>query len=110
MAPQSTERSLSEKPVNVRFTVQEWLKVILAIVVVSVIQTWTASRYVASLESRIEATEKKNHEQDLAIDSTQEQLSNVKDRLAEALNKLASDVGEIKGSLNVLTRNRTEVK
>ena len=99
---ESSTKNTNERPVSVRLSLNDWLRVAVAIVIVTGGQSWVASRYVTKLEGRIENTEKGLTLQEQEIRATQLQLQSVKDSLNAALIPLARDIGEIKGKLEIL--------
>lgn len=93
------DKSQADKIFTMKLSVAEWVKVILFISGICIVQTWIASKYVAGLESRLSATELKNTEQDEVIRREVDSMSLVRDKIYDSLLKISVDLAEIKGKL-----------
>lgn len=106
-----SESNTNEQPVNVRLSLQDWMKVIGVVAVVTVGQTWAASRYFAGIEARINQAEKTNDDQNAALLGLDSRLQTVRDNIGTTLMPMSRDIGEIKGKLEVMVQQmRSEVK
>lgn len=106
MTAPNDEAFTKDTPVPVKLAVVDWAKLIAFICVVSIGQTWYASRWVSAMEAKADAAVVASARAQDTADRAAAELATTKEAWQQTLLKVASDVGELKGLVSGLAREQ----
>lgn len=103
----------AHRPVSVRLSMADWLKVLGTVVTLVGGQSWVAKGYLDGMreaartaQTTAEAAQKSADTAQITANAALSRVDNLKDSTSTNLVKIAADVGEIKGAMSQLTREQ----
>lgn len=94
--------------IPVKLSVVDWGRLLVAIAAITAAQVWYVSRWASTVEAKTEAALEASARAKETADRASAELSATKEAWQQTLLRVASDVGELKGLVSGLAREKIQ--